>query len=78
MASNKNNAYNRVQTQSDRLWTAVFDYETRREDELTLRRGTLVEVLSTPKLVLFCSVLSLWCRVDTENQPYDLICRIRN
>lgn len=47
MASNKNNAYNRVQTQSDRLWTAVFDYETRREDELTLRRGTLVEVLST-------------------------------
>jgi hypothetical protein len=29
------------------LWTAVFDYETRREDELTLRRGTLVEVLST-------------------------------
>lgn len=47
MASNKNNAYNRVQTTSNRLWTAVFDYEARREDELTLRRGTLLEVLST-------------------------------
>ncbi|XP_060071962.1 mitogen-activated protein kinase kinase kinase 11-like [Ylistrum balloti] len=31
------------------LWTAVFDYEAKREDELTLRRGITVEVLSTDK-----------------------------
>lgn len=28
------------------LWTAIFDYEAAREDELTLRRGTQVQVLS--------------------------------
>ncbi|KAK0043287.1 mitogen-activated protein kinase kinase kinase 11 [Biomphalaria pfeifferi] len=28
------------------LWTAIFDYEAAREDELTLRRGTRVQVLS--------------------------------
>lgn len=28
------------------VWTAIFDYEARREDELTLRRGTQVKVLS--------------------------------
>lgn len=47
MASNRNNADNRIYVQSNRLWTAIFDYEARREDELTLRRGILVEVLST-------------------------------
>ncbi|KAL3872972.1 hypothetical protein ACJMK2_036140 [Sinanodonta woodiana] len=29
------------------LWTAIFAYEATREDELTLQRGTHVEVLST-------------------------------
>ncbi|KAG9328016.1 hypothetical protein JZ751_024189 [Albula glossodonta] len=29
------------------LWTAVFDYEAAAEEELTLRRGDLLEVLST-------------------------------
>lgn len=28
------------------LWTAIFDYEAVREDELTLRRGTRVQVLN--------------------------------
>ncbi|GFR62660.1 mitogen-activated protein kinase kinase kinase 9 [Elysia marginata] len=28
------------------LWTAIFDYEAAREDELTLRQGTQVQVLS--------------------------------
>ncbi|GFO35468.1 mitogen-activated protein kinase kinase kinase [Plakobranchus ocellatus] len=28
------------------LWTAIFDYDAAREDELTLRRGTQVQVLS--------------------------------
>ena len=29
------------------LWTAIFDYEARREDELTLRRGCQIRVIST-------------------------------
>ncbi|XP_061749826.1 mitogen-activated protein kinase kinase kinase 9-like [Nerophis ophidion] len=32
-------------------WTAVFDYEATAEDELSLRRGDLVEVLSKDSLV---------------------------
>uniref|UniRef100_A0A8C5WFE9 Mitogen-activated protein kinase kinase kinase n=1 Tax=Leptobrachium leishanense TaxID=445787 RepID=A0A8C5WFE9_9ANUR len=31
---------------SNPLWTAVFDYEATAEEELTLRRGDLVEILS--------------------------------
>ncbi|KAJ6663593.1 hypothetical protein lerEdw1_009672 [Lerista edwardsae] len=33
------------------FWTAVFDYEAAAEEELTLRRGDLVEVLSKASLV---------------------------
>uniref|UniRef100_A0A8C5DRZ1 Mitogen-activated protein kinase kinase kinase n=1 Tax=Gouania willdenowi TaxID=441366 RepID=A0A8C5DRZ1_GOUWI len=33
------------------FWTAVFDYEATAEDELSLRRGELVEVLSKDSLV---------------------------
>ncbi|KAM9354761.1 LOW QUALITY PROTEIN: mitogen-activated protein kinase kinase kinase 9 [Pholidichthys leucotaenia] len=33
------------------IWTAVFDYEATAEDELSLRRGDLVEVLSKDSLV---------------------------
>ncbi|XP_072313324.1 mitogen-activated protein kinase kinase kinase 9 [Eucyclogobius newberryi] len=33
------------------LWTAVFDYEAAAEDELSLRRGDVVEVLSKDSLV---------------------------
>ncbi|KAM3595209.1 uncharacterized protein V6R79_020088 [Siganus canaliculatus] len=33
------------------FWTAVFDYEATAEDELSLRRGDLVEVLSKDSLV---------------------------
>lgn len=33
------------------FWTAVFDYEATAEEELTLRRGDLVEVLSKDSLV---------------------------
>ncbi|XP_077476885.1 mitogen-activated protein kinase kinase kinase 10 isoform X3 [Stigmatopora argus] len=33
------------------LWTAVFDYEAAADDELNLRRGDLVEVLSRDSLV---------------------------
>ncbi|KAK5857968.1 hypothetical protein PBY51_011174 [Eleginops maclovinus] len=33
------------------FWTAVFDYEAAAEDELSLRRGDLVEVLSKDSLV---------------------------
>ncbi|XP_066494514.1 mitogen-activated protein kinase kinase kinase 10 [Tiliqua scincoides] len=33
------------------FWTAVFDYEAAAEEELTLRRGDLVEVLSKDSLV---------------------------
>ncbi|KAF6724095.1 Mitogen-activated protein kinase kinase kinase 9 [Oryzias melastigma] len=33
------------------LWTAVFDYEATADDELSLRRGDLVEVLSKDSLV---------------------------
>uniref|UniRef100_A0A8C6UUN7 mitogen-activated protein kinase kinase kinase n=1 Tax=Neogobius melanostomus TaxID=47308 RepID=A0A8C6UUN7_9GOBI len=33
------------------LWTAVFDYEATAEDELSLRRGDVVEVLSKDSLV---------------------------
>lgn len=29
------------------LWTAIFDYQARRDDELTLKRGVQVEVIST-------------------------------
>lgn len=29
------------------LWTALYDYEAQGEDELTLRRGQIVVVLST-------------------------------
>lgn len=29
------------------LWTAIFDYDAARDDELTLRRGTQVQVIST-------------------------------
>lgn len=32
--------------EKERVWTAVFDYEASREDELTLRRGEKVELLS--------------------------------
>lgn len=33
------------------FWTAVFDYEATAEDELSLRKGDLVEVLSKDSLV---------------------------
>lgn len=33
------------------FWTAVFDYDASAEDELSLRRGDLVEVLSKDSLV---------------------------
>jgi len=33
------------------LWTAVFDYEATAEDELSLRKGDRVEVLSKDSLV---------------------------
>ncbi|KAF7201265.1 mitogen-activated protein kinase kinase kinase 9 isoform X1 [Nothobranchius furzeri] len=33
------------------VWTAVFDYEANADDELSLRRGDLVEVLSKDSLV---------------------------
>lgn len=33
------------------FWTAVFDYEATADDELSLRRGDLVEVLSKDSLV---------------------------
>lgn len=33
------------------VWTAVFDYEATADDELSLRRGDLVEVLSKDSLV---------------------------
>ncbi|KAG7456513.1 mitogen-activated protein kinase kinase kinase 9 [Solea senegalensis] len=33
------------------LWTAVFDYEASADDELSLRRGDVVEVLSKDSLV---------------------------
>lgn len=33
------------------FWTAVFDYEASAEDELSLRKGDLVEVLSKDSLV---------------------------
>lgn len=33
------------------LWTAVFDYEATAEDELSLRRGDVVELLSKDSLV---------------------------
>ncbi|KAF7650106.1 hypothetical protein LDENG_00131170 [Lucifuga dentata] len=36
---------------SQGFWTAVFDYEATAEDELSLRRGDLVEVLSKDSLV---------------------------
>ncbi|XP_053329681.1 mitogen-activated protein kinase kinase kinase 10 [Spea bombifrons] len=36
---------------SNPLWTAVFDYEATAEEELTLRRGDLVEVLSKDSTV---------------------------
>lgn len=39
------------QPEPPRLWTAVFDYEATAEDELSLRRGDLVEVLSKDSLV---------------------------
>lgn len=39
----------RIKLDNDRspLWTAIFDYEAAREDELTLVRGTQVQVIST-------------------------------
>lgn len=39
------------QAEPPRLWTAVFDYEATAEDELNLRKGDLVEVLSKDSLV---------------------------
>ncbi|XP_005095192.1 mitogen-activated protein kinase kinase kinase 11 [Aplysia californica] len=36
----------RDENEQSPLWTAIFDYEAAREDELTLRRGTQVQVLS--------------------------------
>lgn len=39
------------QPEPPRLWTAVFDYEATAEDELSLRRGDRVEVLSKDSLV---------------------------
>nr|DBA20802.1 TPA: hypothetical protein GDO54_017545 [Pyxicephalus adspersus] len=36
---------------SNPLWTAVFDYEATAEEELTLRRGDLVEILSKDSTV---------------------------
>lgn len=33
------------------VWTAVFDYEASADDELSLRKGDLVEVLSKDSLV---------------------------
>ena len=35
-----------LSTESSPLWTAIFDYEATREDELTLRRGEQVRLLS--------------------------------
>lgn len=46
MATNRTNVKNRQQIENGSLWTAIFDYEAKREDELTLRRGAQVEVLS--------------------------------
>ncbi|XP_048259853.1 mitogen-activated protein kinase kinase kinase 11-like [Haliotis rufescens] len=37
----------REENDNSPLWTAIFDYEATREDELTLKRGVQVEVLST-------------------------------
>ena len=36
----------RESEERNRIWTAIFDYDATAEDELTLRRGNLVEVLS--------------------------------
>lgn len=38
-------------TPKNGLWTAVFDYEASADDELSLRRGDRVEVLSKDSLV---------------------------
>ncbi|KAK3093744.1 hypothetical protein FSP39_019606 [Pinctada imbricata] len=47
MASSRKYGFtSRNSRDSDKYWTAVFDYEGKREDELTLRRGCQVEVLS--------------------------------
>ncbi|MGH0147237.1 UNVERIFIED_CONTAM: hypothetical protein FKN15_051247 [Acipenser sinensis] len=56
LSSNKDSAWNGSPTYSplahsasacsNPLWTAVFDYEASGEDELSLRRGDVVEVLS--------------------------------
>lgn len=35
-----------VSVEAPQIWTAIFDYEPRREDELPLRRGTQVKVIS--------------------------------
>ncbi|XP_073454593.1 mitogen-activated protein kinase kinase kinase 10 isoform X1 [Aquarana catesbeiana] len=45
---NENGMWHEVQSYgvSNPLWTAVFDYEATAEEELTLRRGDLVEILS--------------------------------
>lgn len=45
MASRKTNVYN-TKGSNEKYWTAIFDYEAKREDELTLRKGCQVEVLS--------------------------------
>ena len=49
MASSRLHGPNRNSRETDKqaaYWTAVFDYVGKREDELTLNRGCLVEVLS--------------------------------
>ena len=35
-----------ISVESNSMWTAIFDYQALREDELTLRRGTQVRLLS--------------------------------
>lgn len=37
----------REDSESAPLWTAIFDYEASKDDELTLKRGVQVQVLST-------------------------------
>ncbi|XP_071440662.1 mitogen-activated protein kinase kinase kinase 9-like isoform X3 [Hetaerina americana] len=44
--NHNNKASGRTNTSNLSLWTALYDYEAQGEDELSLRRGEIVEVLS--------------------------------
>jgi hypothetical protein len=49
---NKRPIWQRItKTNGEKTWTALYDYEAEQEDELTLRRGTEVRVLSKAKRV---------------------------